>query len=1197
MRFVYTCLLSILSVSQSVMIKFSNLLTIVMLPFLAASFKAQANDSTGAWGPLINFPIIPIHNVMMPDGRVMLFGSDRNGEINAPSELVYLVWDPSLGNGSNSWSLIANSTQTDIFCAAQVVLPGSGSVFTAGGDVSTAANIGNADTTIFNPQTNTMTNAQQMSTLRWYPSLITLSNGELLIQGGNLFGVSGSIAATTPEVFTPGIGWRSLVGATSDYAYGLQQRKWWYPRSWVISDGSVFGLSGTSMFYLDTSGAGTLTPAGTFPTSNNGLTSTAVMFATDKVLQVGGGNYNSVGGVNASPFASIVDLSGSSPAITQASQPQFARHWANTTLLADGQIMLSGGSLSSNSLSQGYYDTPELWNPNTDNWSSMAPEGVARLYHSNAILLPDATVFSNGGGSPGPVQQFNGKVFYPPYLFDGNQPAVRPTYTLAEDDFVYGESLAMSTSGSNPISRAVLIKTSSVTHSFNVDQRIVELGFSTSGSTLTATIPSDPNLATPGFYMLFLIDSAGTPSVANIISVSDGNSAFNDNLVQDGGFESINPPTDGWLSFNSGASLGPWTVGGSGVDLHENSHRSLGAGGADGRAHIDLRGNNGGVIAQTINGLIPGSIYTLRFNYALHAIAGGVASANVSIAGLDETFFSTVVGSQDWSSGSYTFTANSATETLTFSGLSSAGNPYTGVLVDGVSIKSGVATNTGSLIQDGGFESILPPAGGWLEISTGASVGPWAVNGSGIDLHENTHRNLGAGGADGNAHIDLRGNTGGGISQMVNGLIPGHQYIVSFNYAMHDLAGTAATANVTIAGLNRVINATVTGSVDWIPVSYAFTATSSSETLTFEGQSSTSNAYTGVLIDGVAVSGWIGHNSASLVQDGGFESITPRAGGWSSMSAGTSIGPWTVGGSGVDLHDNAHRNLGAGGADGNAHIDLRGNYGGTVAQTVSGLIPGAKYTLGFNFALHYLADGAATANVSIAGLNRVITATVVGSQNWTSAGHVFTANNSSETLTFSGLSSSGNPYTGVLIDGVSLRPGIENATGSLVQDGEFESLTPAPGGWLSFNAGASIGPWTVGGSGVDLHENTTRNLGAGGAGGRSHIDLRGNNSGSIAQTIKELIPGQTYTLEFNYALHDLAGGTATAKVSIAGLNQSITATVIGSQNWAPASYTFTANSSSETLTFAAVSSAGNPYTGVLIDSVEILQPQLDQSTL
>ena len=56
----------------------------------------------------------------------------------------------------------------------------------------------------------------------------------------------------------------------------------------------------------------------------------------------------------------------------------------------------------------------------TETWSQAAPLSVRRFYHSIAILLPDATILSGGGGSPGPVINLNAQIYYPGYLYKGD---------------------------------------------------------------------------------------------------------------------------------------------------------------------------------------------------------------------------------------------------------------------------------------------------------------------------------------------------------------------------------------------------------------------------------------------------------------------------------------------------------------------------------------------------------------------------------------------------------------------------------------------------------------------------------------------------------------------------------------------------------------------------------------------------------
>ena len=50
-----------------------------------------------------------------------------------------------------------------------------------------------------------------------------------------------------------------------------------------------------------------------------------------------------------------------------------------------------------------------------------------------------------------------------------------------------------------------------------MNQRYLPLGFSTGAGMVTATAPPNANLAPPGWYMLFLVDTAGVPSVGSLV--------------------------------------------------------------------------------------------------------------------------------------------------------------------------------------------------------------------------------------------------------------------------------------------------------------------------------------------------------------------------------------------------------------------------------------------------------------------------------------------------------------------------------------------------------------------------------------------------------------------------------------------------------------------------------------------------------
>jgi hypothetical protein len=152
----------------------------------------------------------------------------------------------------------------------------------------------------------------------------------------------------------------------------------------------------------------------------------------------------------------------------------------------------------------------------------MASNATPRLYHSTALLLPDATVITGGGGDPGPLKNLNAEIYYPPYLYlkDGSgNLAPRPSITSAPDVLGWGESFDMTVQSSTAISRVTLVRTGVVTHDFNSNQRFQELNFKQTGTQLKLKTPASTGIAPPGFYMLFAFDSNGVPSIAKFLRI------------------------------------------------------------------------------------------------------------------------------------------------------------------------------------------------------------------------------------------------------------------------------------------------------------------------------------------------------------------------------------------------------------------------------------------------------------------------------------------------------------------------------------------------------------------------------------------------------------------------------------------------------------------------------------------------------
>jgi len=204
----------------------------------------------------------------------------------------------------------------------------------------------------------------------------------------------------------------------------------------------------------------------------------------------------------------------------------FARRQMNATLLADGSVLVTGGTSGPGFNNQtGAVRGAELWNPQTETWTTMPPEAARRTYHGTAVLLPSGQVLSSGSGEGGGItyanSDFTAQVFNPPYLLNADgSPAVRPAVTSAPSTLSYGQPFSVETPDAGSITRGTLIRLSSVTHAFNMSQLIYHLAFEAStATTLNATAPRNANLAPPGPYMLFLIDGSGVPSEARMVMV------------------------------------------------------------------------------------------------------------------------------------------------------------------------------------------------------------------------------------------------------------------------------------------------------------------------------------------------------------------------------------------------------------------------------------------------------------------------------------------------------------------------------------------------------------------------------------------------------------------------------------------------------------------------------------------------------
>ena len=191
-----------------------------------------APDTEGKWTSQLDWPLIAIHSVMTPQGKIFSWGTDSAGVQGA--QFMYDLWSPESGTGGSSHNTLPNTLGVDSFCSAAIMLPESGDILMPGGDARPQGfvNHGINSAPIFKTGSNTLSSATDMNSARWYPTSIALPNGEILLSGGR---DGENRPVVTPEIYSPASNtWRSLLGIqTTNYSY-------WYPRMWVLPDGRVF---------------------------------------------------------------------------------------------------------------------------------------------------------------------------------------------------------------------------------------------------------------------------------------------------------------------------------------------------------------------------------------------------------------------------------------------------------------------------------------------------------------------------------------------------------------------------------------------------------------------------------------------------------------------------------------------------------------------------------------------------------------------------------------------------------------------------------------------------------------------------------------------------------------------------------------------------------------------------------------------
>ena len=448
----------------------------------------------GSWSAPFQMGGVAIHATVTHIGDVLFFGRIE-GAFGVDRTSYTATWSYLTGTARQA----PLPYDRDIFCAHHNVLP-DGRVYVTGGHThSRRGPNGVRECDIYNPSTRTWTRSARMTQARWYPTNVGLANGRVLIFGGQA--ASGS-PANTVEEFNPATGLMRTLPPSATRGLGL------YPRLHLMGDGRLVrsGPQAQSMRF-DPATSGWTTGPTMSANRNRGIS--VLLPGGTRVLSVGGHASATSG---PSRTAEILDYARWPAGWSPTGSMTHPRLLANAVLLPDGKVLVVGGGRLQNYT--GPVFEPELYDPATGRWTLMAPHQGGRMYHGTAVLLPDARVLLAGQDN-GPLATY-GELWSPPYLFRGP----RPTITGAPATAGYGAPITVTTPEAASIGSVMLIRPGSTTHQVNTDQRALPLTFTRGTGELTVTTPANANLAPRGYYMLFVVNGDGVPSVARWVRLA-----------------------------------------------------------------------------------------------------------------------------------------------------------------------------------------------------------------------------------------------------------------------------------------------------------------------------------------------------------------------------------------------------------------------------------------------------------------------------------------------------------------------------------------------------------------------------------------------------------------------------------------------------------------------------------------------------
>ncbi|OUS25774.1 hypothetical protein A9Q99_20175 [Gammaproteobacteria bacterium 45_16_T64] len=468
----------------------------------------------GAWGNPIQWPEIPASAIQMPDGKLLtMSGGEDDWYIGDGT--IASVYDPATGT-----FVSRNHLDHNMFCSGISQLE-NGNLFMTGGNNIVA------QSSEFDINSLEWITRPEMFFPRWYPTQMTMPDNRVFTTFANGSGNTSEVYSPVTDewVHTTGANMQGMLNDHSiinTYPLGNGSTDMqWYGFMHVAPNGKVFQSGPTqTMHWFTADGLGTTEVLGPRLGGDQArMFGSAVMYDIGKILVTGGNDHTLV--IPSSDTSITVELNGAVPVVKEGKSMHYRRTFQNSVVLPDGKVMVIGGSTDGILFSDdGTVMQPEMWDPATGDWSLMSSHSIPRNYHSTAILMKDATVFSGGGGACNgcDADHSDAQFYTPAYLFnmDGSL-AQRPVISSGPALAQAGDVLTFAASAG--VSKFNMIRLQGTTHSINTDQRFVPVAFEEVAGDYQLTINSNTNVMIPGYYWVFALDANGVPSVGHTLQI------------------------------------------------------------------------------------------------------------------------------------------------------------------------------------------------------------------------------------------------------------------------------------------------------------------------------------------------------------------------------------------------------------------------------------------------------------------------------------------------------------------------------------------------------------------------------------------------------------------------------------------------------------------------------------------------------